>query len=312
MSKSESKREAREVDEIPLNTILKFIKPFTGDRDKLTAFLRNCDSAISLATPQQENLILKYILSQLEGKAETACSIKDFDSWASLKEFLKTQFGERKHYAHLLTELQDCRQGSQETVSQFSLRVETCLQKLLTEVTVSNSKKMELAGRLAAMEDLALHTFTLGLHPRISNLVRCRDPKNLNEAINCAISEEKIQQFSYRNNLKQKPNETVPKRNDFNNKPQSKYNYNNDNQYTPSSSKEAPFCRYCKKTGHTLEFCRLREYNNRKYSNGPKTFTPYQSTSKPNNYKPGPRVNYTENDESRDEIDNSTYEQNLN
>ncbi|CAH2090022.1 unnamed protein product [Euphydryas editha] len=301
MSKSDSRKELRETSveekEISLNTILKFIKPFTGDRDKLTAFLRNCDSAISLASSRQEDLILKYILSQLEGKAETACSIKEFDSWASLKEFLKTQFGERKHYAHLLTELQDCKQGNLEPVSQFSLRVETCLQKLLTEVTVSNSKKMELAGRLAAMEDLALHTFTLGLHPRISNLVRCRDPKNLNDAINCAISEEKIQQFSFRNNFKQKSNETIPKRNDFNNKPQSKYNYNNDNQYAPSSSKEAPFCRYCKKTGHTLENCRLRDYNNKKYSNGPKTFTPYQSTSKPNNYKPGPRINFAENDE---------------
>lgn len=315
MSKSDSKKELREIrveEEIPLNTILKFIKPFTGDRDKLTAFLRNCDSAISLASPQQEDLILKYILSQLEGKAETACSIKDFDSWTSLKEFLKTQFGERKHYAHLLTELQDCRQGNQETVSQFSLRVETCLQKLLTEVTVSNSKKMELAGRLAAMEDLALHTFTLGLHPRISNLVRCRDPKNLNDAINCAISEEKIQQFSFRNNFKQKSNETISKRNDFYNKPQTKPNHSNDNQYASSSSKEAPFCRYCKKIGHILENCRLREHNNKKYSNVPKTFTPYQSTSKPNSYKPGPHINYLENDEveGEDEINNTT--ENLN
>lgn len=75
MSNSDSKREPKETkmdDEIPLNTILKFIKPFSVDRDKLTAFLRNCDSAILLASSQQEDLILKYILSQLEGKAETA------------------------------------------------------------------------------------------------------------------------------------------------------------------------------------------------------------------------------------------------
>lgn len=307
MSKQESKREFRVEEDIPLNTILKFIKPFTGDRDKLTAFLRNCDSAISLASPQQEDLILKYILSQLEGKAETACSIKDFDSWASLKEFLKTQFGERKHYAHLLTELQDCRQGNQETVSQFSLRVETCLQKLLTEVTVSNTKKMELAGRLAAMEDLALHTFTLGLHPRISNVVRCRDPKNLNDAINCAISEEKIQQFSYRNNFKQKPTEPIHKRNDFTTKTQPKPNYNSYNQHASSSSKDPPYCRYCKKMGHVLENCRLREYNNKKYSNGPQTFTPYQPTTKPISYKPNPRVNYADNVEAEciDEANNT-------
>lgn len=310
MSKSDSKREVKEgiKEEIPLNTILKFIKPFNGDREKLTAFLRNCDSAISLASLQEEDLILKYILSQLEGKAETACSIKDFDSWGSLKEFLKTQFGERKHYAHLLTELQDCKQGNQETVSQFSLRVETCLQKLLTEVTVSNSRKMELAGRLAAMEDLALHTFTLGLHPRISNFVRCRDPRNLNDAINCAISEEKIQQFTFRHNFKQKPIEQMPKRYDFNNRTQPKTNIDN-YRHPSSSSREPPFCRYCKKVGHVLENCRLREYNNKKNTNGAQTFSPYQSNSRPNYDKQTPRVHFAHNndaeaDEGVDEIDN--------
>lgn len=311
MSKSESKREIREglKEEVPLNTILKFIKPFNGDRDKLTAFLRNCDSAISLASSQEEDLILKYILSQLEGKAETACSIKDFDSWGSLKEFLKTQFGERKHYAHLLTELQECKQGNQETVSQFSLRVETCLQKLLTEVTVSNSRKMELAGRLAAMEDLALHTFTLGLHPRISSFVRCRDPRNLNDAINCAISEEKIQQFSFRNNFKQKSNEQSPKRNDFHIRTQPRPNTDNQ-RFSPSSSREPPYCRYCKKIGHVLENCRLRDYNNKRNSNGAQTFSPYQSNSRPHYDKQPPRVHYAENaepeaGEGEDEVDNT-------
>lgn len=92
MAKAESKKEMKDVkcdEEISLNVVLKFIKPFNGDRERLTAFLRNCDSAITLASPQQEDVVLKYILSQLEGKAESACSIKDFDTWLSLKEFLK-------------------------------------------------------------------------------------------------------------------------------------------------------------------------------------------------------------------------------
>lgn len=54
----------------------------------------------------------------------------------------------------------------QENVSQFALRVETCLSQLLTEVSLSNTKVKELPGRAVAMGDLALHHF-LGLHPRI-------------------------------------------------------------------------------------------------------------------------------------------------
>lgn len=310
MSKSDLKKDAKELrseEEISLNVVLKFIKPFNGDREKLTAFLRNCDSAISLASSHQEDVVFKYILSQLEGKAETACSIKDFETWSSLKEFLKNQFGERKHYAHLLTDLQDCRQSTQETVSQFSLRVEACLQKLLTEVSVSNSKKSELAGRLAAMEDLALHTFMLGLHPRIANLVRSRDPKSLNDAINCAISEEKIQQFSFRNNFsKTKTIEPSNKRNEFQNRVPQKPNNNYQNA---SSSRDSLFCRYCKRQGHLLENCKIREYNNKRLPIGSQPFTPIQ----PSMSKANPRVNFTDHNEAdgKDEVDESV-DNNLN
>lgn len=284
MTKSDSKKDLREVrdEEIPLNVILKFIKPFDGSRDKLNAFIVNCDNAISLSSSSQENIILKFIISQLDGKAQSACSIKDFDNWSSLKEFLKNQFGERKHYAHLLTELQECHQTNQETVSQFHLRVETCLSKLLTEVTISNTKKSELVGRVAAMEDLALHTFNIGLHPRIANIVRCRDPKNLNEAVNYAISEEKIQQHTFRQivNSKKENNRSPPK----------PLLPNNNNQ--PSSFRDSSVCRYCKKEGHTLAECKLREFNNKKYKNK-FNYPAQQHSSQPKN----PHVNFVNNEE---------------
>ncbi|CAH2216089.1 jg18563, partial [Pararge aegeria aegeria] len=63
---------------------------------------------------------------------------------------------------------------------------------LLTEISMNPTKKSEIPGRTAAMEDLALHHFLMGFHPRISNIVKCRSPRNLNEAIGFAISEEKF------------------------------------------------------------------------------------------------------------------------
>lgn len=295
MSKSDAKNETKE-QEVPLSVILKFIKPFDGSRNKLNPFLTNCDNAISLASTQQEEIIFKFILSQLEDKAESACSIKDFDTWNSLKEFLKNQFGERKHYAHLLTDLQECKQSNNESVNQFSLRIETCLSKLLTEVTISNSKKSELSGRLAAMEELALHTFTLGLHPRLSNIIRCRNPKNLNEAINHAISEEKIQQFSFRNNntpmLKPRtPNPAVQR-----------FYQSRPNLVNPQhQSRDLPFCRYCKKLGHQLENCRLREHNNKRFNNGSQPFTPAHPSS--SNFRPryDSRVTFIEDDQNQNQ-----------
>lgn len=269
MSKTQGNIKDESKEQIPLNVILKFIKPFDGTREKLNPFINNCDNAVSLASSQQENIVFKYILSQLDGKAEIACSIKEFDSWPVLREFLQNQFGERKHYAHLLTDLQDCRQGAQENVSQFSLRIETCLSKLLTEISIMNNKKSELTGRVAAMEDLALHTFTMGLNPRISNIIRCRDPRNLNEAINYAISEEKIQQYTYKHSIISNPKPQF-RRNDTN-RPFRTNNFNGHyaNQPKPFSS-SSEFCRYCKRTGHLLENCKLREQNNKRFENKPR------------------------------------------
>ncbi|XP_052752777.1 uncharacterized protein LOC128201100 [Galleria mellonella] len=271
--------------ELELSILFKFIKSYNGDRETLNSFLVNCDNAFDLATESQKPILFKFILSQLNGKAEVACSIKDFTSWEQLKEFLKTQFSERKHYSHLLTELQESKQGPQDNVSQYALRVETYLSQLLTEISLSNTKVKELPGRTAAMEDLALHHFLMGLHPRISNIVRCRSPKTLNEAINFAVSEERIQQTLYR-----RP------------QPESKPNNSNANKFKPThykSSNTSPssykpfnpasqassslFCRYCKIPGHDISMCKKREYNNNRFK------IPQNPISSQNPYGASPR-----------------------
>lgn len=305
---SKAKEEPKEVapkesspKEVDLNVLIKFIGTFDGSREKLNPFLTNCRNAISLATSAQRAIIFKYILSRLEGRAEAACAIKEFDDWPVLEEFLKTQFGEKKHYTHLLSDLQDCKQGVSETVNQFSLRVETCLAKLLTEINISipTKKKGELSGRLAAMEDLALHTFTTGLNTNLSTIIRCRNPESLNEAINFAVAEEKILNKTsqgHRHSLSDRKHPTA------NSSSTARFSF--DNYHKPSTSRDVtkpniskpyppkllvtksewpkkpfipnqskpvqtnrqePFCRYCKTTGHVLEQCQKREYNNRRF-----------------------------------------------
>ncbi|CAH4030463.1 unnamed protein product [Pieris brassicae] len=241
--------------ELELSILLKFIKPFDGSRNKLNSFLSNCNNA----SEYQKEILFKFILCQLEGKAETACSIKEFSNWPQLKEFLKTQFSERKHYTHLLTDLQECKQLANEPVSQYALRIETYLSQLLTEISINHGhKNREMYGRTAAMEELALHHFQMGLSPRISNIVRCKSPKSLNEAINIAISEEKIQQFLFKTNSHKEKFTKVSI-------------HKSDPPPTSSNPKSIPFCKYCKNSGHTLENCRKREYNNKFKSQNPRT-----------------------------------------
>lgn len=53
-------------------------------------------------------------------------------------------------------DLQESKQNANENVSQYALWVETCLSQLLTEVSLSTTKKVEIPGRTAAMKDLAM------------------------------------------------------------------------------------------------------------------------------------------------------------
>lgn len=304
--------------ELDLSTLLKFIKPFDGTRETLNAFLVNCNNAYDLATELQKDILFKYILCQLQGKAQTACSVKEFANWPQLKEFLKTQFSERKHYAHLLTDLQECKQGPTEPTSQYALRVETCLSQLLTEISITHGhKSREMIGRTAAMEELALHHFQMGLIPRISNAVRCKSAKTLNESINIAISEEKIQQFLYKKNPSssnynpEKPKPTRPAYNNnfqqtrqypkvnINRNPQNNYNSNYNFNRTPPSGSDL-ICRYCKTPGHTLEQCRKRQYNNERFNFN-------QNASKPSHHvhwvSDDPSINQSNSDNNDDGYD---------
>lgn len=269
-TRSTRKRTPAPKPEVELSILLKFIKPYDGRRDTLNSFIVNCNNAYDLATDSQKDILFKFILCQLQGKAETACSIKEFTSWQQLKDFLKTQFSERKHYSHLLTELQECKQKLNEPVSQYALRVETCLSSLLTEISISHGhKSREMIGRTAAMEELALHHFQMGLTPRISNIVRCRSLKTLNDAINAAISEEKIQQSLYKNVQPPVRQENKPIV-QFMRRPQhqilQKPNFIQKPRQQPVDSKIIT-CRYCKNPGHTLEQCRKRIFNNQRYKN---------------------------------------------
>ncbi|PZC83506.1 hypothetical protein B5X24_HaOG207489 [Helicoverpa armigera] len=292
MANSEAKQLLSPVTEAyPIQVLCNFITPYQGERETLSAFLTNCQNALDLASDSQKFLILKFIISKLQGKAQVACSNKIFDNFEDLRTFLRQNFGERKHYNHLLLELQSCKQLPNETVAQYALRVETCLTDLQSEIHNSNSLKKELAGRIAMTEDLALHTFCLGLHPNISNIVRCRDPRNLNAAISIATEEEKIYKYSVKSSCKvcnkmghsesecrfriKQSKIPYPTKQYYNaNKFRNPHELPTRNPYEPSSSSSQPvICRYCKNIGHDISQCRKRQYNNSRFDRGNVRYT---------------------------------------
>lgn len=278
-----------ESEKITLSVLTKFIKSYSGDREALPAFLTNCDNAMSLATTEQQNVLCKYIISQLEGKAQAACCLKTFTTWKEIKSFLRSTFGEKKHATHLLIDLQNCKQLHGEDVTKYSLRIEYILTKIQSDIHYNCRDDNELPGRIAAMEELALNTFILGLDHSISNIVRCRNPSTLNEAVQHAIEEEKLFNLSKSNSHKNYKQCSICNKTGHSSSecylknaklakstshvqrsyhvPPNPYNHNPTNSnYTnsnpnPTYSNYIKTCNYCKNKGHTIEQCRKRQYN---------------------------------------------------
>lgn len=285
------RRKEKMSDKITLSVLTKFIKPYNGDRESLPAFLTNCENAISLASTDQQNVLIKYIVSQLEGKAQIACCLKKFESWIEIKQYLKSTFGEKKHSTHLLVDLQNCKQLPNEDVTQYSLRIESCLTRLQSDIHYSCENEKELIGRLAAMEDLALNTFLLGMNSDFSHIVRCRNPKGLSDAITHAIEEEKLfklsrlsqrssssssskqcticRKFGHRSYdcFKNKPKSSFTNSYHVNSNTDHRNNYSNNSNNITNKNNYIPnqICAYCKNRGHLIGDCRKLKYKNNNY-----------------------------------------------
>lgn len=306
------KEETKPGDEmsVTLSVLTKFIKPYNGDRETLPAFLTNGDNAMSLASAEQQKVLCKFILSQLEGKAQVACSLKTFSSWNEIKTFLRSAFGEKKHASHLLIDLQNCKQSSTDDVTKYSLRIESILTKMQSDIHFSCKNQDEIIGRIAAMEELALNTFLLGLNPAISNIVRCRNPTTLNEAVQHAIEEEKLHNL-YRSKSSSllKPQKHCSVCDKYghntsecfkNKKPQpyKSFHVNSTSSSEHLQTSNPKKCNYCKNLGHTIQECRKLQYNkNRQTTNSQGRLPNFTNTPNTSN---NANVHFCESQEDND------------
>lgn len=225
------------IDELPITFLIKFIKKFDGNREELNSFIADCNRAFDLAVGKQKQILLDYVSTQISGKAKSACVNRSFPEWKDLKNYLKTMYADTKHKAQLLCELTTLKQNSEETLSAFTCRMEACLKRTINAMTQDTDLNLDpkiLEGKLEMLQDIALNRFTYFTIPVISNALRIREIKTLNDAITIAKSEEQIQKMVT-------------------------------GQYSKTSknpNKSDKSCTYCKKSGHVINECRKRQFNN--------------------------------------------------
>ena len=286
---------------------------FDGNRFELGQFLANCNNANQLASDDQKNPLLFYILSRICGKAKEPLSNQSFDNWDELKSSLKILYQDKKHYVQLMEELNNCKQNSKETINEFFQRLETIVSRLIASTQQTCNIPAEIPGKLKMLNEIALNRFVYHSKPEISQMLRWKDFDSLNSVYSAAVSEERAIAMTrnlnqYCKNCKTNTHDT---RNCFKTK-----------QYTNTThvlyTNNQKICRYCKNKGHTIEECRKRQFNNSKTFNnsggsnqsGNSYYNNQHSQQRQNSYPQNPRHNSNFQNNYRPSQNNSTFPRN--
>lgn len=262
------------IEPYKLSEIFSIVPEYDGDPINLGTFTAACDAANQMCTEQQAYLLAIKIKNQLRGKAAQLINSRDVKTWADISALLSVHFGDPRDLNSLIQDLQRLRQMPNENALTFVSRIQTHNSKMLSAISKQNLTQSQKNSQIILVDNMCLNTLLTGLEPKLGQIIRASNPLTILEAIN-RIKREL--QLSYFENSRQKPNQ--------NNLGESS------RQRNPVSS-----CNYCKKSGHTIQECRLRQRNNSTQNNNSfrannNFFRPTNNSFRANNYSFRPSQN---------------------
>ncbi|KAF5301234.1 hypothetical protein FQA39_LY10820 [Lamprigera yunnana] len=142
-----------------------WIDKYDGSNHKLNEFIINTDAAFELASENQKIILLAHAKKQLTGRGKIIVSTKIIISWAQLKEFLIETFSPKQSIDELILESQTCRQLPNESIMDFTLRLDILDSKFIKAINLENNDSK-----------------TLGVLPVYQNLLSLKEPNTYREA----------------------------------------------------------------------------------------------------------------------------------
>ena len=236
---------------VSLETASKCLVKFDGDRSKLREFIDNCESALKIIKEEDKAVMFEIIKTKVTGKAKLLSQNREFDTWNALKNYLENAYSEKRSQAQWELELHSCRQNRNESVHDYSNKIENCMVKLINSLD-STMTRVELAACEKLIRAQTLNVFISGLLDPLITIVKSQNPKSLEDAFDIALAEER---------------EIVSRR--------ETQKFRNVNSYDET---RRPKCSVCNRNGHLAHNC----FKN--FSNRPAGFTAnsnYSSVSQP-------------------------------
>lgn len=225
-------------------TFDKKIPLFGGDCKEIDRFVTCCDAIYGSLSAQGKVDFGRNLIFKLTGSAFSMVRSSEATVWPTIKTNLEEKFGKKRSMAFTQKDLIELKQGHRETVAEFSIRIEECLDEMnraSTEIKVENEHAQ--AHFKLWHEKLALRAFQDGLREPLKLLIKARNYGTLREAINGAIEEE-----TYLSK-------------DINNLGES----SSSDRFSRDHKREAAYryrCLNCNEQGHWAQYCPQRRWNN--------------------------------------------------
>lgn len=175
-------------EKMTLDRATSLIPICSGSKD-VASFINACDIAWESVDKESAQILIKVINSKLTGNALEACKYRETNTWESIKSILKGAFEHQASARSLTVGLQFARMKDNENVQSYASRVEELYYNLCTAGTEKLDKE-EAKLYKKQLKNQALIIFINGLKDHLKIIVKARDPKSLEMAMQIAKDEE--------------------------------------------------------------------------------------------------------------------------
>nr|XP_023011636.1 uncharacterized protein LOC111501933 [Leptinotarsa decemlineata] len=229
-----------EIEPYKLSEIFSIVPEFEGDQIFLTTFTNACDCAYQMSTRDQRNLLTIHIKNKLRGRAAQLISSRNPETYQEIRHLLNLNFGDTRDLTSLIQDLQRLKQLPNETALIFFNRLQVHNAKMHACIQKSTLTADQKTAQSRLIETMTLNSLFTGLEPRLGQIIRAGNPRDMLEA-HMRIRREL--QLSYFEN--QKHNKHNQQKNNISKRPQQ-----------PQSSRT---CNFCGRFGHLSNECRQRQ-----------------------------------------------------
>lgn len=245
---------------------ISMIPEFKGEAELLPRFLEICEKLVNRfynaanVDDFQNEYLMSSIRSKIKGDAALNLSSCVVKNWFDLKTNLLHAYSDKRDSYTLCLELSNLKQNPIESPFDFYNKIQKNL-NLQISYLLTHCQADEATILSNYFNNYALRILLKGLRDPLGSLMRTKNPKDLNEALNMLTNDFQIETHS-----SQKPNQTNPR---FNQKPQNSNfkAYNQNSNYKQANFKPTQYNQNFNKQNSNNNFSRQNNYQNTQKSN---------------------------------------------